>query len=193
MADIVKLIYKGDEMAQWGWWSSTPIATDSVIWSVRLATTQEFNNRDNTWSQWETLVLNINQISNLIDSNQLSLYSQAVTWVRDTATWEDVRASVTYTPPKDGFVIVEWTEHIVNGNAQNYLENEDDTYSFVISDNSGFSSFKINVSGTDYKLTWDVKHQVVFAVTWSQKTFSVYNTYNTTSTIEVKKFFTFIN
>lgn len=82
MADIVKLIYKGDEMAQGGG-GSTPMASTTVIGTVRKATSTELNNWTSTWSQWEVLVTTPAQVKEVASKKATTSAIGVVRWATD--------------------------------------------------------------------------------------------------------------
>lgn len=90
MADIVKLIYKGDEMAQWGGSASVDPATTSTVGTVRVATSSEWDNGTATWSKWEYLMAPINRIKSL----RIKEDGWSVKTINATAKWVEVTDTV---------------------------------------------------------------------------------------------------
>lgn len=131
MADIVKLIYKGDEMAQWGG-SSTPNADTTTIWSVRVATQVEYTSSSDTWSNWEFLILPKTQIRRYQNLQlKWSTTSQTV-----SAKWSSAEIALN----NRWIYFVQWRRIVRNWTAVNSLSTE-------------WSITKIG--GTEVNMSWD--------------------------------------
>lgn len=168
MADIVKLIYKGDEMAQGGGSGSAPQATTEVIGTVRGATSTEVNNASETGSQWELLIMNPNQIK-WADKN-LRLESTELN-VSNTATWAaGTRNEISYSFPRDWFALLEWDEEVKDWYVQNDLD-WNDTYYFVASASDVSQRLTVSISWTNYGLNGSFKKKTLVAVSSWSKTF----------------------
>lgn len=187
MADIVKLIYKGDEMAQGGGSGSAPQATTSVIGTVRGATSTEVSNAAETGSEWELLIMTPYQIK-FADKN-LQLQSESLS-VQNTATWAaGTRNEISYSFPRDWFAILEWDEIIKDWYAQNDLD-WNDTYYFVTWDSNVGQRLTVNISWTNYWVNWTFKKKTLVAVGSGSRTFAVRHLdEEVTTTLRLTKFF----
>lgn len=191
MADIVKLIYKGDEMAQWGGSSTTPQATTSVIGTVRWATDAEIRANTGTWSNGELLVMTPYSVKKLkfVDSYNLSWssgwpkYSTQISWAEQTTTLViDNNETIHYVP---GILIVEWDEYIFNGQSQNTLtiENEENHYWYSASSfYEKVESCSVKVWSTTYYPEMKIHHRdLVYISGQGDPTFTLSNDWTDSS------------
>lgn len=191
MADIVKLIYKGDEMAQWGGSSTTPQATTSVIWTVRGATDAEI--RENTWtgSNGELLVMTPYSITKLKFADSYYLhweswwpkYSTQISSAEQTTTLTiDNNEYIHYVP---GILIVEWDEYVFNWQSQNTLTiaNEENHYWYSASSfYEKVESCSVKVWSTTYYPEMKIHHRdLVYISGQGDPTFTLSNDWTDTS------------
>lgn len=120
MADIVKLIYKGDEMVQWGGSASVDPATTTTVGTVRVATTSEFNNWTEKWSNDEYLLATVPQIRNRVSLKTSQFNEGNIVRLEPTAKWDTKTANVILT--SWALITVNWTRQVVNGQQINYVE-----------------------------------------------------------------------
>ena len=108
MADIVKLIYKGDEMAQWGGSGSTPQATTSTIGTVRVATYAEAKAHvSDTWSQWEYLMTPLGYVNDA----WIYYYWSDISSSTATGKWTTVTMQI---PAHRWLVPIRWRHQFIN-------------------------------------------------------------------------------
>lgn len=120
MADIVKLIYKGDEMAQWGGSASVDPATTTTVGTVRVATSSEFNNWTEKWSNNEYLLATVPQVRNKVGLKTSQFNEGNIVRLEPTAKWDSKTANVLLT--SWALITVNWVRQVVNGQQINRID-----------------------------------------------------------------------
>lgn len=96
--------------------TSTPAqpakASKTAIWTVRVATDEEFNNWTDTWENWEYLMPTPSQVKGIAPVMDLHVVdiNQGSSDIRNK--WS--RASITYEIPRAWFVVIKWQEYYIS-------------------------------------------------------------------------------
>lgn len=162
MADIVKLIYKGDEMAQGGGSASVDPATTSSAWTVKIATDAQFK----AWTEksWDDYLMpTIPQLFtyNLYRKGSLE-FSDWTNNIQLTEKWQNI--SKTFTMPENWIFVVFYTKEFIEWNRVNLVNVQGSNWSSMTLSETNIMTF-----------SWSIRyyeHNCYFAEKWTTITVS---------------------
>lgn len=177
--------------------SSTPanpeMADDETIWTVRIATDAEFEAWTDTGSQWEYLVATPSQIKSSAPANELHITN--INSSSDAAYTAWTTKSVSWTVPRDWFLVIYWQEYVTSESIAQLMPCNDVSMSWTANPIAVAKQYLGTDSVWWFTAPFSMSHRDLYVVTAWEVTATITCSYNINSSdftrVKIDKFFYF--